>query len=115
MTVKDRVGRKRYIAFRIETTSHRFFSRDDVIRALHSRNREMKERIKTPHLTVFEPKRGIGVVRVRHTDKEATIDLLNSITAIGGRTVKVITLRTSGTLKTLRQRYMLPPSKRKQK
>lgn len=113
MTVKDRIGRRRYIAFRIETTSHRFFSRDDVIRAINSRNREV--RIKAPHLTVFDAKRGMGVVRVRHRDKEASIELLNSIVAIGGRNVKVVTLRTSGTIKTLRQRYRLPPSKRRKK
>ena len=115
MTVKDRIGRRRYIAFRIETPSTRFFSRDDVINALHRRASGMKERIKTPHLTVFDAARGIGVVRVKHTDKDRAIDLLNSIKKVDGREIKMVTLRTSGTIKTLRERYHLPASKRRRK
>ncbi len=115
MTVKDRVGRRRYIAFRIETHSTRFFSRDDVISAMHRTAAGMEERIKTPHLTVFDAPRGIGVVRVKHTDKGKAIELLNSVNSIGGREVKVVTLRTSGTIKTLRERYHLPASKRRKK
>jgi len=75
----------------------------------------MPERIRTPHLTVFDATRRIGVVRVKHTEKEKAIYLLNSLVAIGGRNVKVVTLRTSGTIKTLRQRYKLPASKKRRK
>ncbi len=114
MTVKDRVGRRRYVAFRIETHSTRFFSRDDVIRALNSAAGSRKYG-KAPQLTVFDAPRGIGVVRVKHTDKERAIELLSSIKSIGGRDVRVVTLRTSGTIKTLRERYSLPPSQRKRK
>ncbi len=113
MTVKDRIGRKRYIAFRIETHSTRFFSRDDVIGALRRAAYSGKDRIKPPHLTVFDAPRSIGVVRVKHTDKERAIELLNSIRSIGGRDVKVVTLRTSGTIKSLRERYHLPASRRR--
>ncbi len=115
MTVKDKIGRRRYIAFRIETHSTRFFSRDDVISALHRSVSGMQERIRTPHLTIFDAARGIGVVRVKHTEKEKAIELLNSVKSIGGREIKMVTLRTSGTIKTLRERYHLPASKRKRK
>jgi len=115
MTVKDRIGRRRYIAFRIETPSTRFFSRENVINALHRGASGMKEIIKTPHLTVFDAARGIGVVRVKHTDKDRAIDLLNSIKKVDGREIKMVTLRTSGTIKTLRERYKLPASKRRRK
>lgn len=113
MTVKNKVGRRRYIAFRIENPSHRFFSRSEVISALNST--ASARRIKAPLLTVFDAQHSLGIVRVRHTEKEKAIELLNTIKKIGGREVKVVTLRTSGTIKTLRERYNLPASKRRKK
>ena len=56
--------------------------------------------VRPPKLIQFEGKRGI--VRSSEPEKEATLELLNSAD------LPMKTLRTSGTLKTLRERYFAP-------
>ena len=56
--------------------------------------------VRPPKLIQFEGRRGI--VRSLEPEKEATLDLLNAAD------LPMKTLRTSGTLKTLRERYFVP-------
>lgn len=90
--IKDRVGRQRYILFSVQGDA----TRRDLIRAINdvSRGRANGE---VPWLTVYTGTHGI--VRCRHTRKEETIRLLNGIS----NDFSITTLKTSGTIKTLKQ------------
>jgi RNase P/RNase MRP subunit POP5 len=55
------------------------------------------------YLTRFNGKK--GVVRCKHTEKDATITLLRSITQIANQPVIIETHATSGTIKTLLQKH----------
>jgi ribonuclease P/MRP protein subunit POP5 len=51
------------------------------------------------HLVHYDPMNKLGVVRVRHTYKYHALAILGLIREIGGVKVRLIPLRTSGTLK----------------
>jgi RNase P/RNase MRP subunit POP5 len=105
MTASDKTTRKRYIAFQINAP--RTISRSEFIYAIRDREKsnEYKEGIK-PWLTVFDNNQGI--LRCAHTKKDEAVRLLSSIKSVGREKmpVKVITLGTSGTIKTARRRYL---------
>lgn len=46
-----------------------------------------------------------GIIRCNHTQKEKTIEILNSIKKIKDNKVKIETLGTSGTIKTLIRKF----------
>jgi len=48
-----------------------------------------------------------GIVKCNHTEKENTIKLLNSIKQISSSNVKIETLGTSGTIKSLIKKHMV--------
>ena len=102
MTVKEKRGRRRYIAFKV--ISDKGVYREDLLFALRASSTKMG--ITTPKLIQFDEMKGI--VRCSNLDKEVTIQLLHDV----GRTIdngfELETLRTSGTLKTLRNRYFTP-------
>lgn len=54
-------------------------------------------------ITVYEE--GFGILKVPHRFKEDAISVLGSLSEVRGARVKVTTLRTSGTIKTLKGRY----------
>lgn len=84
MTVKDRVGRPRYVAFRIDGGP------------LH---RQALSGILPPtaKLTRFD---GVhGIVRTLHRDREAVQAFLDGLTKLGAREARVVTLATSGTMR----------------
>ena len=58
-------------------------------------------------LTRFNGKKGI--VRCKHTEKENTIKLLQSISELNGKPVIVKTIATSGTIKSLVQKHDKEP------
>ncbi|MFQ5909756.1 MAG: Rpp14/Pop5 family protein [Thermoplasmata archaeon] len=99
MVVRDKVGRKRYILLHVE--SGRAISFEDFERAVLSslRNEGILRSIR-PKLIDFGG--GTGILRCTHTGKERAIDILNSITEIDGKKVKVETVKTSGTLRKVR-------------
>ncbi len=99
MVVKDRRGRRRYIAFRVHSDSP--VSTEGFLRALDDESR--RAGAKTPKLIEFDGK--TGIVRCSNLDKEKAIGVLSRIGSIDGMNVRVETLRTSGTLLTLRERY----------
>ena len=59
-------------------------------------------------LTRFNGKKGI--VRCQHTEKQDTINVLQSITEINGKSVVVKTIATSGTIKSLVQKHDKDPA-----
>lgn len=105
MRSSDKPARKRYIVF--EISAPRTVSRSEFIYAIRDREKsnEYQEGIK-PWLTVFDNNQGI--LRCAHTKKDEAMKLLCSIKAIGREKmpVKVITLGTSGTIKTAKKRYL---------
>lgn len=93
MVVKDRRGRRRYIIFRVE-------GEDIDRRCLLHLLRHTFPRAEEIKLIQFDGK--LGIVRCPHLRQQEVIERLNSI-ANGG--VKITALRSSGTLKSLRERY----------
>jgi RNase P/RNase MRP subunit POP5 len=91
MVVKDKRGRRRYVAFETsEVIDAETVSREIISSAV-------KLGVRPPKLIQFEGRRGI--VRSLEPEKEATLELINAAA------LPMKTLRTSGTLKTLRERY----------
>ena len=91
VTVKARVGRSRYVAFRVEPS----VSRAAMTEALPAAAR----------LTRFDGT--FGIARTTHDQREAVVAGLNAATRVGGREVRVSTLAVSGTLRGAASR--LPP------
>ncbi|MDD1767377.1 MAG: hypothetical protein LUQ27_02255 [Methanomassiliicoccales archaeon] len=99
MVVKDRRGRRRYIAFRVHSDSP--VSTEGLLRALDEESR--RSGTKTPKLIEFDGT--FGIVRCSNLDKEKTVEVLTRLDSIAGARVRMETLRTSGTLLTLREKY----------
>lgn len=55
-------------------------------------------------ITVYEPE--VAILKVPHRLKDDAISLLRSVDRVGGRPCMVETLSTSGTIKTLKDRYL---------
>ena len=91
--IKDRVGRQRYILFSVDGEA----TRRDLIRAINNAYQTVHADGKAPWLTVYTGH--MGIVRCQHTMKDETIRLLNDI--IGDFSLS--TIRTSGTIKTLKE------------
>lgn len=92
MTVKDRVGRTRYVAVRVEGGP---LSRGAFSALLPSGAK----------LTRFDGT--FGIVRSTHRAVEALLARLRDVTDAGGHQVLITTLATSGTLRAAARR--LPP------
>jgi RNase P/RNase MRP subunit POP5 len=94
MVVKAKRGRRRYIAFETdEVNDAETVSREIISSAV-------RLGVRPPKLIQFEGRRGI--VRSLEPEKEATLELISTAA------LPMRTLRTSGTLKTLRERYFVP-------
>jgi len=92
--------RWRYIAFAIGSECE--VGRADFLNALMGAARQ------TPlggafRITVFEG--NFGILKVPHTLKDEAIRVLKSVGTVRGVACSVDTLRTSGTIKTLKQKY----------
>ena len=100
MASENRGERWRYIAFSIEGGTK--VTRSDFLEALISASRG------TPlsnsfRITVFEG--DFGILKVPHTLKDAAIKVLQSVNSVVGVPCKVVTLKTSGTILTLKEKY----------
>ncbi len=93
--------RWRYIAFRV--TEGGPFARNDFLSSLihMARGTPMDGGFR---ITVYEPE--VAILKVPHTLKDDAIALLASVDRVAGRACRVETLRTSGTIKTLKDRYL---------
>jgi len=92
--------RWRYIAFRIE--GERSFARGDFLGALLKAARETNLQ-DSFRITVYEG--DFGILKVPHRFKDDAIEVLNSLDSMRGVPVRVTTLKTSGTIKTLKEKY----------
>jgi len=92
--------RWRYIAFAIESDGA--VQRGDFLSALmmNARGSAMGSSFR---ITVFEG--DFGILKVPHTLKDEAIRVLQSVDRVKGTACSVNTLRTSGTIKTLKQKY----------
>lgn len=93
MVVKDRVGRPRYIVFKLEPGG---LERRDMIRAINSVSSKVGIR-PAPRLTVFDGTKGI--LKCDHREASEVREMLQGIKEIGGGGAKVVAVRTSGTLR----------------
>ena len=103
--------RPRYILFTISGDKSLFpISRNTLINVLRSSTYDLFEcslKEKKIFLTRFNGRKGI--VRCKHTEKQNTIKILQSITEINGTSVVVKTIATSGTIKSLVQKHDKEP------
>lgn len=99
MVIKSKRGRRRYIAFRVESETEVGFER--LARLIERQSASAG--IRTPRLIEFDG--DLGIVRCLSADKDGTIELLMSPGIAEGLGGRVNVLKTSGTLKTLRSRY----------
>jgi RNase P/RNase MRP subunit POP5 len=99
--VKDRVGRHRYVVFRVEGGED--LEMGDVIGGLREAFASYPQEAR-PWLVLWRG--GKGVVRCAHVRKDDVIHVLRSIRRIGGREVRVETLGTSGTVRKAVRKYI---------
>ena len=108
MTVRDKVGRTRYIGFVLD--SARRAGREEVTRELAD---ELRQRgVSHPfQLTVFDG--GRGILKVPHVRKNDFIAILSSLRAVGRDRVpvQVRTVVTSGTICTVKERMGIEPGR----
>ncbi len=101
MTGKAARGKWRYIAFRVDCETN--VTRHDMVGALLDAGRGSPARDNF-RLTVFE--RGLGILKVPHTMKDAAIAMLTSVGSVRGVRCEITTLKTSGTIRTLKELYV---------
>jgi len=132
MVVKAKIGRKRYIIFKIDSNSD--ISKRDLIytfnKLVYTRSNntasETNFKLRGPPGTkiniasanniltfnqlpwVIKITNHYGIIRCHHLDKNKTIELLHSITCTGNNKhpVKIKTLMTTGTIKKARKKYL---------
>jgi RNase P/RNase MRP subunit POP5 len=132
MVVKAKIGRKRYIIFKIDADLD--ISKRDLIytfnKLLHERSNttasETSFKLRAPpgakinttsanNTITFKQLPWIikiinnyGIIRCHHLDKKRTIELLHSIKCTGNNKhpVKIRTLVTTGTIKKARKKYL---------
>ncbi len=100
MAVKDKIGRRRYIAF--EITAPRVIQKSEIIKLIRTSFGNLAADI-NPWIVKY--KRNKGLLRCAHTKKEAAIKLLTSIKDINGLEIEIKTLGTSGTIKCATRKY----------
>ena len=100
--------RRRYILFKIITEENFRFSKEDLIKSIWSsiwRYFGMKEANKIGlWLIEFDLNKNYGIIRCSHKTKESIITALTLISEINGTRVIFSTLKTSGTIKSLKNK-----------
>ena len=100
MVVKQKVGRKRYIAFEV-TGCDGDPSRSRLNKVIDRRAAELAGGCPFDVIFVMN---GRGIVRTNHKHQKAIIEMLGSL-SIESDGIKVATLCTSGTIRTLKEKY----------
>lgn len=100
MPAKGRDVRWRYIAFSVD--GPRAFPRNDFLGALlhKSRGTALQDNFR---ITVYEGT--FGILKVPHRFKEEAVEILSTLDSVRGEPCRVTTLKTSGTIKTLKTKY----------
>ena len=97
--------RRRYIGFRIN--SKHSFQKSDLILEIQKKCRNIfNKKYSEMGIFLIRFKDGEGIIRCNHIEKENTIKLLKSIDKITNYKVDIITLGTSGTIKSLVKKHM---------
>lgn len=97
MTVRDKAGRRRFILFEVEGETDSGMGR--VINLFRGRLPEVGLDGRKIRFRVIHFEAGIGVVRCSHLVKDQVVEMIN-LTKLNGVPLK--TLRTSGTLRTIK-------------
>lgn len=100
MATENQRERWRYIAFKVEGGAK--VARKDFLGALISAA-EGTPVAKSFRITVFEG--DFGILKVPHKLKDDAIAMLRSVESVGGAGYRIVTLKTSGTIRTLKERY----------
>jgi len=103
MVVKQKIGRKRYIAFEIVSSSDKL-TRGMLARSIDELQDELGTNEKFDVILISGNK---GIILTNHRNAAPLTKLLNSFTE-DSYGFELKTLRTSGTIKTLKQIYFLP-------
>ena len=105
MVVKEKRGRRRYIAF--EAIGAEFANQQlpSALQALFNRSGQ-----RSPKLIQLEG--GLGIVRCLEPEMKSVIETLNASIGEGEREIRFRTLCTSGTLRALRARIGLDKPER---
>ncbi len=101
MVVKDKVGRRRYIAF--EIISDKNIQRNEVVKMIRKEFVHRYISVK-PWLTRYRNNKGL--MRCAHTGKDEAIRILTSVKQIGKTDVEIRTTGTSGTIKAAMRKYL---------
>lgn len=106
MSGKVARGKWRYIAFSVD--AERPISRRDLVGALleAGRGSPLGDSFR---LTVFE--RGIGILRVPHIRKDDAIALIGSVSSVRSVPCTLVSLKTSGTIRKLKDMYLVDEKK----
>jgi len=99
MVVRQKVGRKRYIAFRVAECGGDL-TRSRLAKAIDGKSSE-QGRCKFDVVLVAN---GLGIVRTDHKGQAPLVALLNSL-SMESEGVRLETLSASGTIRTLKEKY----------
>jgi len=84
-----------------------YISNDEIITEIRKQcNILFKKDIRELGIYLIKLNKDMGIVRCKHTQKDNTIKLLNSIKSISSNKLGIQTLGTSGTIKTLIKKHM---------
>ena len=98
-------NRKRYIGF--EITPANVFDKKDMINSIRVNCEKLLDKnFKTLGLFIIKFDGRQGIIRCKHVEKDNTIKLLKSIVEINNEKVKISTIKTSGTIKSLTKKHM---------
>jgi len=99
--------RRRYIGFKIFLSKDITVDKKDMINALKQQCRKkLKKELKDLGIFLIRFDGHLGIVRCNHIEKDNTIDLLNSLNYVSSQKVKIETIGTSGTIKSLIKKHM---------
>jgi RNase P/RNase MRP subunit POP5 len=101
MVVKQKVGRKRYIAF--EIIALRTISKNWIIKVVRKAFGKASEGI-NPWIVKYRNNKGL--LRCAHIKKQDAIKILTSINKINDIDIKIRTIGTSGTIKCATRKYL---------
>jgi RNase P/RNase MRP subunit POP5 len=100
MVVRQKVGRKRYIAFKVAECGGDL-TRSRLAKAIDSKSSEQDSRCKFDVVLVAN---GMGIVRTDHRNQAPLVALLSSL-SMGSDGMRLETLCASGTIRTLKEKY----------
>jgi len=106
MVVRDRVGRKRYIAFEILSGAD-ILTRGKLAKVLKANRNGM---LRGVEIEVIMIEKGRGIVRTDHRSARVVVDLLRSFDH-EREGFELKPLKTSGTIKKLKRKYFISRAK----